>query len=79
MSNGDKTEENSGNLPGRQRGRSPDYQELSGEQRHTVPLQANPAPSVHAFAIDGMGEVVILVWEDTAEKARELIREEEDA
>ena len=42
-------------------------------------LQANAAPSVHAFAIDGMGEVTILVWEDVAEKARELIREEEDA
>jgi len=42
-------------------------------------LKANAAPSVHAFAINGMGEVAILVWEDTAEKARELIREEEDA
>ncbi len=42
-------------------------------------LKANAAPSVHAFAIDGMGEVAILVWEDIAEKARELIREEEDA
>lgn len=42
-------------------------------------LKANAAPSVHAFAIDGMGEVVILVWEDVVEKARELIREEEDA
>jgi hypothetical protein len=34
---------------------------------------------VHAFAIDGMGEVAILVWEDMVDKARELIREEEDA
>ena len=42
-------------------------------------MKANAAPSVHAFAIDGMGEVVILVWEDVVEKARELIREEEDA
>jgi hypothetical protein len=42
-------------------------------------LKANAAPSVHAFAIDGMGEVAILVWEDMAVKARELIREEEDA
>ena len=42
-------------------------------------MKANAAPSVHAFAIDGMGEVVILVWEDIIEKARELIREEEDA
>lgn len=42
-------------------------------------LKANAAPSVHAFAIDGMGQVDILVWEDIAGKARELIREEEDA
>ena len=42
-------------------------------------LKANAAPSVHAFAIDGMGEVAILVWEDVDGKARELIREEEDA
>ena len=42
-------------------------------------LKANAAPSVHAFAINGMGEVSVLVWEDIAEKARELIREEEDA
>ena len=42
-------------------------------------MRANAAPSVHAFAVDGMGEVAILVWEDVASKARELIREEEDA
>ncbi len=42
-------------------------------------MKANAAPSVHAFAVDGMGEVVILVWEDVIEKAMELIREEEDA
>jgi hypothetical protein len=42
-------------------------------------LQANAAPSVHAFAVDGMGEVTVLVWEGVAEEARELIREEEDA
>ena len=42
-------------------------------------LKANAAPSVHAFAINGMGEVAVLVWEDIAKKARELIREEEDA
>ncbi|MBM4448981.1 MAG: DUF2007 domain-containing protein [Chloroflexi bacterium] len=42
-------------------------------------LKANAAPSVHAFAIDGMGEVTILVWEDMADKARELVSEEEDA
>ncbi|HEY50931.1 MAG TPA: DUF2007 domain-containing protein [Dehalococcoidia bacterium] len=42
-------------------------------------MKANAAPSVHAFAVDGMGEVTILVWENEAAKARELIREEEDA
>jgi len=42
-------------------------------------MKANAAPSVHAFAVDGMGEVTILVWEEDAAKARELIREEEDA
>ena len=42
-------------------------------------LKANAAPSVHAFAVDGLGEVDILVWEDVAEQARELVREEEDA
>jgi len=42
-------------------------------------MKANAAPSVHAFAVDGMGAVAILVWEDMAVKARELIREEEDA
>ena len=42
-------------------------------------LKANAAPSVHAFAVDGMGEVAIMVWEDMAAKARELTREEEDA
>ena len=42
-------------------------------------LKANAAPSVHAFAIDGMGQVDIMVWEDIADKARQLIGEEEDA
>ncbi len=42
-------------------------------------MKANAAPSVHAFAVDGMGEVAIMVWEDIADKARELIREKEDA
>jgi len=42
-------------------------------------LKANAAPSVHAFAIDGMGEVIIQVWEDEAENARALIKGEADA
>ena len=36
-------------------------------------LKSNAAPSVHVFAIDGMGEVKIMVGESVAEKARRLI------
>ena len=36
-------------------------------------LKSNAAPSAHMFAVDGMGEVRIMVWESMAEKARELI------
>ncbi len=36
-------------------------------------LQSNAAPSVHAFAIDGMGEVKVMVEASVAEKARKLI------
>ena len=36
-------------------------------------LKSNAAPSVHMFAVDGMGEVRVTVWESMAEKARELI------
>ena len=42
-------------------------------------LKANAAPSVHAFAVDGMGEVAVLVRADMANKARQLIGEEGDA
>ncbi|MBE9512897.1 MAG: DUF2007 domain-containing protein [Chloroflexi bacterium] len=38
-------------------------------------LKSDAAHSVHAFAVDGMGEVRIMVWESTADKARALIRE----
>jgi len=37
-------------------------------------LKSNAAPSVHVFAIDGMGEVKVMVRESMAEAARELIR-----
>ena len=37
------------------------------------------APSVHTFAVDGMGEVRVMVWESMAEKAKSLIRGEDDA
>jgi hypothetical protein len=39
-------------------------------------LKSNAAPSVHAFTMDGMGEVKIMVLESLADKARELINKE---
>jgi len=42
-------------------------------------LKSNAAPSVHVFAVDGMGEVKVLVQEEVAGKARELIRGEGNA
>lgn len=37
-------------------------------------LKSNAAPSVHVFAIDGMGEVKVMVGELVAERAMRLIR-----
>ena len=42
-------------------------------------LKSNAAPSVHMFAVDGMGEVKIMVWEEVARKARALIKGEDNA
>jgi len=42
-------------------------------------LKSEAAPSVHTFAVDGMGEVRIMVWENMAEEAKRLIEEKEDA
>ena len=36
-------------------------------------FKSNAAPSVHMFAVDGLGEVKVMVWERMAERARELI------
>ena len=36
-------------------------------------MKSNAAPSVHVFAVDGMGEVKIMVWKELAEEARGLI------
>ena len=36
-------------------------------------LKSNAAPSVHVFAVDGMGEVKVMVEESMAGKARRLI------
>jgi len=42
-------------------------------------LKSHAAPSVHMFAVDGMGEVRVMVWESMVGKARELIEGEGDA
>jgi hypothetical protein len=36
-------------------------------------LKSNAAPSVHVFAVDGMGEVKVMVRESKAEQASRLI------
>ena len=40
-------------------------------------LKSNAAPSVHMFAVDGMGEVRVMVWDSMLERARELIKDED--
>jgi len=42
-------------------------------------LKSVAAPSVHTFAVDGMGEVRIMVWESMAGEAKSLVRGEDDA
>ena len=42
-------------------------------------LKSNAAPSAHMFAVDGMGEVRVMVWEEMVEKAKRLIRSEDNA
>ena len=37
-------------------------------------LKSKAARSVHVFAVDGMGEVKVMVWKSMAEKAKRLIR-----
>ncbi len=41
-------------------------------------IKSDAAPSVYAFTIDGMGEYKVMVWEELAGEARELIAGEED-
>jgi len=45
-------------------------------QSYQIPsvLESNAASSVHAFAVDGMGEVRVMVWESSFEEAKRLIR-----
>ena len=42
-------------------------------------LKSHAAPSVHAFTIDGMGQFKIMVPQCYEEKAKELIRKDNDA
>lgn len=42
-------------------------------------LRSLAAPSVHAFAVDGMGEVRVMVRQSEAGDARELVREADHA
>ncbi len=39
-------------------------------------LKSNAAPSVHVFAVNGMGEVEVMVKESRAEEAKRLVGEE---
>ena len=39
-------------------------------------LSSNAAPSVHVFAVDGLGEVRVMVRESSVEEAKRLIVEE---
>jgi alkaline phosphatase len=41
-------------------------------------LKSHAARSVHMFAVDGMGEVKVMVQESMANKARQLIRGKDD-
>ncbi len=41
-------------------------------------LKSHAAPSVHVFAVDGMGEVRVMVPTAAAERAKKLIEDRED-
>ena len=41
-------------------------------------LKSEAARSVHPFAVDGMGEVKIMVWKSMVDKANNLIERRED-
>jgi len=41
-------------------------------------LKSSAARSVHAFAVDGMGEVRVMVLESDADRSRELIESKDD-
>lgn len=50
-------------------------------ESHGIPslLKSLASPSVHAFAIDGLGEVKIMVRKSMAATARQLIKGKDDA
>ncbi|MFC1965502.1 putative signal transducing protein [Chloroflexota bacterium] len=39
-------------------------------------LQSNASPSIHVFAVDGMGEFVVMVQESRMQEAKQLIKGE---
>jgi len=41
-------------------------------------IYSNAAPSVYAFTVDGMGEYKLMVWEELAEEAKQLIAGEDN-
>jgi len=41
-------------------------------------LKSNAAGSVHVFTVDGMGEVKVMVWESTYDKAKRLIQRKDN-
>ena len=41
-------------------------------------IYSNAAPSVYAFTVDGMGEYKLMVWEELAKEAKELIAGEDN-
>jgi hypothetical protein len=42
-------------------------------------LKSTASPSVHAFTVDGLGEVRVMVWKSAEKEARSLIRGNSDA
>jgi hypothetical protein len=41
-------------------------------------VYSNAAPSVYVFTVDGMGEYKVMVWEELAEEARQMLAGEEN-
>jgi hypothetical protein len=41
-------------------------------------LKSNAAPSVVVFTVNGLGEYKVMVWEDLADEAREILKVEEN-